>query len=178
MHARQHTQRPRFEHLALAAWIARDVDEDERTALRREFPDLLDDFERVNGRICRWYVGHEIFASACLTEHDEIAITLGRNLPDGSDDLVTLLSRCQFVAGAAGSRLGRFDRRMCQNMTFSVIEEALRLVDRAAAVDVGDRTLALLHTRLNHAEAFMLRCGMRRGHTQLRSLATRFIRSA
>jgi hypothetical protein len=83
MQAREHTQRPRFEHVALAAWVARGPDDDERSALRREFPDLLDDFEQANGRICRWYLGHEIFAAACLTEHDEIVITLGATSPPG-----------------------------------------------------------------------------------------------
>jgi hypothetical protein len=177
MHVRVHTQRPRFEHVALAAWVARRPDEDERSALRREFPDLLDDFERENGRICRWYVGHEIFAAACLTEHDEIVVTVGRNLPDAPDDLLTVLSRCQSLAGAAVARLGRFDRRMCQNMTFSVIEEALRLLDRADGVDAEPGAAGLLHRRLNHAEAFILRCGTRR-QPQLRSIATRLIGSA
>jgi hypothetical protein len=172
MHVREHTQRPRFEHVALAAWVARGPDDDERSALRREFPDLLDDFERTNGRICRWYLGREIFAAACLTEQDEIVITLGRHLPGGSDDLVTVLSRCQSLATVAAGRLGRFDLRMCQNMTFSVIEEALRLLDRADGVDAGPGTLALLHRRLNHAEAFMLRCGKRRT-----SIATRLVGS-
>jgi hypothetical protein len=172
MHVREPTQRPRFEHVALAAWVARGPDDDERSALRREFPDLLDDFEQANGRICRWYLGHEIFAAACLTEHDEIVITLGRNLPGGSDELVTVLSRCQSLAAVAAHRLGRFDRRMCQNMTFSVVEEALRLLDSASGPEAGPDTLALLHRRLTHAEAFMLRCGTRR-----RSLATRLVGS-
>jgi len=172
MQAREHKQRPRFEHVALAAWVARGPDDDERSALRREFPDLLHDFEQANGRICRWYLGHEIFAAACLTEHDEIVITLGRNLPAGSGGLVNVLSRCESLAGIAASRLGRFDLRMCQNMTFSVIEEALRLLDRAAGVEAGPGTLALLHRRLGHAEAFMLRCGTRR-----RSIATRLVGS-
>jgi len=173
MHAREHTGRPRFEHVALAAWVARRPDDDERSALRREFPELLDDFERLNGRICRWYLAHEIFAGACLSERDEIVITLGRNLPAGADDLVAVLGRCQSLASVAGRRLGRSDLRMCQNMTFSVIEEALRLLDRAAGVEAGPGTMALLHRRLNHAEAFMLRCGSRRRL----SIATRLVGS-
>ena len=173
MHAREHTGRPRFEHVALAAWVARRPDDDERSALRREFPELLDDFERLNGRICRWYLAHEIFAGACLSERDEIVITLGRNLPAGADDLVAVLGRCQSLATLAGRRLGRSDLRMCQNMTFSVIEEALRLLDRAGGVEAGPGTLALLHRRLNHAEAFMLRCGSRRRL----SIATRLVGS-
>jgi hypothetical protein len=177
MHVREHTARPRFEHVALAAWVARRPDDDERSALRREFPELLDDYEQLNGRICRWYLGHEIFAAACLTDRDEIVITLGHNLPAGSDDLVTVLSRCQSLTTIAGSRLGRFDLRMFQNMTFSVIEEALRLLDSAAGVEAGPGTLALLHRRLNHAEAFMLRCGERRRPAQLRSIATRLVGS-
>jgi hypothetical protein len=178
MHVRTHTQRPRFEHVALAAWVARRPDDDERSALRREFPALLDDFERENGRICRLYLGHESFAAACLTEQDEIVITVGRNLPGGSDDVVAVLGRCQSLAAVAGRRLSRFDLRMFQNMAFSVIEEALRLLDRSDGPEPEPGTLALLHRRLGHAEAFMLRCGARRRQPQLRSIATRLIGSA
>jgi hypothetical protein len=178
MQAHEQTQRPRFEHVVLAAWVARRPGDDERSALGREFPDLLEDFETANGRICRSYVGHEIFAAGCLTDQDEILITLGYHLPEGADDLVVLLDRCRSLAGVASRRLGRPDRRMCQNMTFSVAEEALRLLDRAAGVEAAPGALALLHRRLDQAEAFMLRCGMRRRQPQLRSFATRLKRSA
>ena len=177
MHTRQHTHRPRFEHVALAAWVARHPEDDDRSALHRDFPELLEDFEHANGHVCRWYLGHEVFLGACLTEHDDIVITLGRNLPSGSDDLVELLGRCQRLTDIACHRLSASDRRMCQNMIFTVIEEALRLLDNAAGVDVAPSAVGTLHRRLTHAEAFMLRCGLRRRH-QLRSLAAYVMRSA
>lgn len=148
--------RPRFEHVALASWVAGDSDP---ATLRREFPRMLEDFERANGRICRWYVGRKVFAAACLTEHDEIVVTLGRNLPAGSDELVELLRRCQQVAHTARHRLAPRERRTCQDLTFSVIEEVLRLLDNADGVDAGAR-VATVHRRLDKAHVFMLRRAM------------------
>jgi hypothetical protein len=148
--------RPRFEHVALASWVAGDSDP---ATLRREFPQMLEDFERTHGRIRRWYVGRRVFAAACLTERDEILVTLGRNLPAGSEELVGLLSRCQQVAHTASRRLAPGERRTCQELTFSVIEEALRLLDSAdgphAAGAVGP-----VHRRLDKAHVFMLRRAM------------------
>ena len=88
-----------------------------------------------------------------------------------------MLGRCQSLASAAAERLGRLDRRMCQNMIFSVVEEAQRLLDPAARVDAEPGAVALLYMRLSHAEAFMLRRGTRR-QPQLRTIATRLIGSA
>ena len=148
--------RPRLEHVALASWVAGDSDP---ATLRREFPQMLEDFERAHGRIRRWFVGQRVFAAACLTEDDEISVTLGRNLPPGSDELVRLLSRCQQVAYTASRRLSPGERRTCQELTFSVIEEALRLLDSSdgshAAAAVGT-----VHRRLDKAHVFMLRRAM------------------
>ena len=94
-----------------------------------------------------------------------------------TDELLTVLGRCQSLASAAAERLGRLDRRMCQNMIFSVVEEAQRLLDPAAGVDADPSAIALLNRRLSHAEAFMLCCGTRR-QPQLRTIATRLIGSA
>jgi hypothetical protein len=148
--------RPRFEHVALASWIAGDSDP---ATLRREFPQMLEDFERVNGRIRRWYVGSQVFAAACLTERDEIVVTVGRNLPAGSDELVQLLRRCQEVAHTARRRLAPRERRSCQDLTFSVVEETLRLLDNPGGVH-NAAAVGTVHQRLDKAHVFMLRRAM------------------
>jgi|tagenome__1003787_1003787.scaffolds.fasta_scaffold20776716_3 hypothetical protein len=94
-----------------------------------------------------------------------------------TDDLLTVLGRCQSLEAAAAARLARLDRRMCQNMICSVVEEAKRLLDPDAGVDAEPSAVALLNRRLSHAEAFMLRRGTRR-QPQLRTMATRLIGSA
>jgi hypothetical protein len=50
-------------------------------------------------------------------------------------------------------------------MIFSVIEEALRLLDTKAKVECGD-CLRALTKRLNEAEEFMLRCAARRAQSK------------
>lgn len=159
--------RPRFAHVALASYLGRrdDVAADERAILRREFPSLLERFERSDGRLVRWYVARDVFAAAALTEHDEVSVTLGRELPPGSAELVELLRRCQQVAFTARHRLARFDRRQCQNMVFSVIEEAVRRLDSADPVQAG-ASLRPLGRRLDEAEEFMLRCATRRAQAR------------
>jgi hypothetical protein len=154
---------PRFAHVALASYLARseEVPAKERSVLRREFADLFARFERTNGRIVRWYMSREVFAAAALTDRDDITVTLGRQLRPGSGPLVDLLRRCQQVAYSSWHRLTPFDRRQCQNMIFSVIEEALRLLDSKAKVESGGHLRALTK-RLNEAEQFMLRCAVRR----------------
>jgi hypothetical protein len=100
-----------------------------------------------------------------MTDRDDISLTLGRKLPAGSEDFVELLRRCQQVAYTAWHRLAPFDRRMCQNMVFSVIEETLRRLDvDGPAIDEGCR--APLHKRLDEAEDFMLRCATRRAQAR------------
>ena len=154
---------PRFAHIALASYLARseEVSAKERSVLRREFAHMFDRFERTNGRIVRWYMSREVFAAAVLTDRDDITVTLGRQLRPGSEQLVDLLRRCQQVAYSSWHRLTPFDRRQCQNMIFSVIEEALRLLDSKEKVESGG-CLRALTKRLNEAEEFMLRCATRR----------------
>ena len=158
---------PRFAHLALAACLARSdqTPAKERAVLRREYPLMFQQYERRNGRIVRWYTAKQVFAAAALTEHDDITVTLGRDLPAGSEELVDLLRRCQQVAYTAWHRLTRFDRRQCQNMIFSVIEEAMRQLDspRRTKADTSVRPLV---KRLNEAEEFMLRCATRRAQAK------------
>jgi hypothetical protein len=154
---------PRFPHVALASYLARseEVSAKERSVLRREFANMFDRFEQTNGRIVRWYMSREVFAAAALTDRDDITVTLGRQLRPGSEQLVDLLRRCQQVAYSSWHRLTPFDRRQCQNMIFSVIEEALRLLDSKGKVESG-KCLRALTKRLDEAEEFMLRCAARR----------------
>lgn len=158
---------PRFAHLALAACLARSdkTPAKERAVLRREYPLMFQQYERRNGRIVRWYTAKQVFAAAALTEQDDITVTLGRDLPTGSEELVDLLRRCQQVAYTAWHRLTRFDRRQCQNMIFSVIEEALRQLD-SPSKPKADRSVRPLVKRLNEAEDFMLRCAARRAQAK------------
>lgn len=154
---------PRFAHVAVASFLARSthVEEHERATLRREFPAMLEQFERTNGQLVRWYMAEEVFAAAALTDRDDIVVSLGRKLPAGSAELVDLVRCCQQVAYSAWHRLAPFDRRQCQNMIFSVIEEALRRLDTSRRV-ADDLCLAPLTKRLRAAEQFMLRCAARR----------------
>jgi hypothetical protein len=155
--------RPLFAHIAMAARLASDDDvpEAERVALRREFPGLLARFENAEGRILRWYMGTDVFAAAVLTSKDGIQVTLGHDLPAGSAQLVELIRRCQQIAFTAWHRLAAYDRRLCQNMIFSVIEESLRRMDTDGRV--RERScLKALSGRLDEAEQFMLRCATRR----------------
>jgi hypothetical protein len=154
---------PRFAHVALASYLGRSDStcDSEREVLRKAYPDMYEQFERKNGRILRWYSARKVFAAAALTEQDDISVTLGRDLPSGSAEHVDLLRRCQEVAYTAWHRLTRFDRRQCQNMIFSVIEEALRQLDSSGRVRSG-QSMRQLVKRLDEAEEFMLRCATRR----------------
>jgi hypothetical protein len=158
---------PRFAHVALASYLARSdqVPSEERAVLRHEFPDLFEQFERTNGRIVRWYIAREVFAAAALTDQDDITVTLGRDLRPQSAELVDLIRRCQQVAYTAWHRLHRFDRRQCQTMIFSVIEEALRRLDTRGRVQ-PHACLGPLRERLDQAEEFMLRCAARRAQAK------------
>src|ERR671915_1243405 len=158
---------PRFAHVALASYLARrpDVSEADRAFLRRSFPDMFERFERSSGRIVSWYMATEVFAAAALTDKDGISVSLGRELPPGSAELVDLIRRCQQVAYSAWHRLNRFDRRQCQTMIFQVIEEALRRIDTDGAIRSED-CLGPLKDRLDQAEEFMLRCATRRAQSQ------------
>jgi hypothetical protein len=158
---------PRFAHVALASYLARrpDVPEADRAFLRRNFADMFERFERSSGRIVSWYMATDVFAAAALTDKDGISVTLGRELPPGSAELVDLIRRCQQVAYSAWHRLNRFDRRQCQTMVFQVIEEALRRLDTDGLVR-SDDCMGPLKERLDQAEDFMLRCATRRAQAK------------
>src|SRR5918999_2468269 len=158
---------PRFAHVALASYLARrpDVPDADRAFLRHNFADMFERFERSSGHIVSWYMSTEVFAAAALTDKDGISVTLGRELPPGSAELVDLIRRCQQVAYSAWHRLNRFDRRQCQTMIFQVIEEALRRIDTDGAVRSED-CLGPLKDRLDQAEEFMLRCATRRAQSK------------
>jgi hypothetical protein len=158
---------PRFADVAMASYLARstDVPEGDRNLLRRNFGDMFKRFEGSSGRIVSWYVASEVFAAAALTDEDGISVTLGRQLPPGSEELVNLIRRCQQVAYSAWHRLNRFDRRQCQTMVFQVIEEALRRLDTDGVVR-SDDCMAPLRDRLDQAEEFMLRCATRRAQSK------------
>lgn len=158
---------PRFAHVALASYLARrpDVPEADRAYLRSNFADMFERFERSSGRIVSWYMATEVFAAAALTDEDGISVTLGRELPPGSAELVDLIRRCQQVAYSAWHRLNRFDRRQCQTMVFQVIEEALRRLDTDGPVR-SDDCMGPLKDRLDQAEEFMLRCATRRAQAK------------
>lgn len=159
--------RPRFAHVALASYLARspDVPETDRALLRRNFTDMFERFERSSGRIVSWYMAREVFAAAALTDKDGISVTLGRELPPGSAELVDLIRRCQQVAYTAWHRLNRFDRGQCQTIIFQVIEEALRRIDTDGTVR-SDDCMGPLRDRLDQAEDFMLRCATRRAQSK------------
>jgi hypothetical protein len=158
---------PRFAHVALASYLARSdqVPSEERAVLRHEFPHMFEQFERTNGRIVRWYIAREVFAAAALGNRDDINVTLGRDLRPESAELVNLIRRCQQVAYTAWHRLTRWDRRQCQTMIFSVIEEALRRLDTRDGVQPGE-CLGQLTEQLDQAEEFMLRCATRRAQAK------------
>lgn len=158
---------PRFAHVALASYLARrpEVPEADRAFLRRNFADMFERFERSSGRIVSWYMATEVFAAAALTDKDGISVTLGRDLPPESAELVDLIRRCQQVAYSAWHRLNRFDRRQCQTMIFQVIEEALRRLDTDGTVR-SDDCMGPLKDRLDEAEEFMLRCATRRAQSK------------
>lgn len=155
--------RPRFAHVALATYLVRDpsIDEQDRAILREALPGTLERFEASNGSLVRWYMARKRLAAAALTDRDEIYVTLGHDLPAGSPELVDLVRRCQQVAYTAWHRMAEFDRKQCQNMIFSVIEEALRRLDTGGRIAPG-QCFAALNARLDQAEEFMLRCATRR----------------
>jgi hypothetical protein len=141
------------------------VPEADRAFLRSNFAGMFERFERSSGRIVSWYMATEVFAAAALTDEDGISVTLGRELPPGSAELVDLIRRCQQVAYSAWHRLNQFDRRQCQTMVFQVIEEALRRLDTDGVVR-SDDCMGPLKDRLDEAEEFMLRCATRRAQSK------------
>jgi hypothetical protein len=159
----------RFGHVALAAWLGRNEERlpaEQRGAVRDAFPRLLDAFERREGGLRRWYFGRNVLASAALTDQDHLAVTVGPRVPAGSEALVELVRRCQQLGYTAWHRLAPYDRRLCEDMVFSVVEEALRRLDGKEGVDDDEACVARLGQRLDEAEEFMLRCASRRAQSQ------------
>jgi hypothetical protein len=165
-----------FVHVALAHAYGRGDEHglggaspEDREVLRSNFAGLIERFEDEHGTIARSYFARSAFAAAVLTTRDEISIAIGRDLPVDGGALVELLLRCQHLAYAAWHRTAKYDRRLCQNMIFSVVEELLRRLDRKAArTSTNGNTpspredLESLREQLEDAEEFMLRCATRR----------------
>jgi hypothetical protein len=155
----------RFTHVALAGWLGCTVsDPYERDTVRAQYASLLADFEREAGAMCRWYFGRTRLIAAVLTDDDALSVLIGRDVETGRPELVDLVRCCQRIGYQAWHRLAPYDRRLCQNMIFSVVEEAFRMLDGDAA-DEEDGCVEALAGRLREAEEFMLRCAARRAQS-------------
>jgi hypothetical protein len=155
----------RFTHVALAGWLGCTVsDPYERDTVRRQYASLLADFEREAGPMCRWYFGHSKPIAAVLTDDDALSVLIGRDIGSSRPELIDLVRCCQRIGYQAWHRLAPYDRRLCQNMVFSVVEEALRMLDGDPA-DEPEGCVKALRSRLGEAEQFMLRCAARRAQS-------------
>lgn len=143
----------------------------EREQLRQALPRLLESFEEHHGRIVRARFGTSS-AAAALTDRDELTIVLGYRTTTGPDELIDVLRRCEQISYTGWHRLAQWDRRLLQRTVWSVVEDALRLLDETAPGEPASpdrlRVIARLGARLDEAEDFMLRCSARR--TQARYL--------
>jgi hypothetical protein len=155
----------RFTHVALAGWLGCTVSHPyERDTVRAQYASLLADFEREAGAMCRWYFGRTKLIAAALTEDDTLNVVIGRDVETGRVELVDLVRSCQRVGYQAWHRLAPYDRRLCQNMVFSVVEEAFRMLDDEDEND-DEACVKALADRLAEAEQFMLRCAARRAQS-------------
>jgi hypothetical protein len=155
----------RFTHVALAGWLGRTVaDAQERETVRQRYTELLADFERDAGPMCRWYFGEKELLAAVLTEDDAISVLIGRDIRPCRPELIDLVRCCQRIGYQAWHRLAPYDRRLCQHMVFSVIEEAFRMLEGDPANEDATCVEALAG-RLREAEQFMLRCAARRAQS-------------
>jgi hypothetical protein len=155
----------RFSHVACAGWLARHArDDGERAVLQHEYANLLEDFERHVGRMRRWYFGDTKLLGAALTEDDQISVLIGARLHPCRPEVVDLVRCCQQVGYTAWHRLAPYDRRLCQDMVFSVIEEAFRMLE-ADPAEEPEGCVEALGERLKQAEQFMLRCASRRAQS-------------
>jgi len=153
----------RFTHLALAGWLASTgAQAYERDTIRAQYTSLLENFEREAGPMCRWYFGRTKPIAAALTEDDTLSVLIGRDVETSRPELVDLVRSCQRVGYQAWHRLAPYDRRLCQNMIFSVVEEAFRLLDDE---DEHAGCVEALTERMHEAEQFMLRCAARRAQS-------------
>jgi hypothetical protein len=155
----------RFTHVALAGWLGCTVTHPyERDTMRAQYASLLADFERAAGSMCRWYFGRTKLVAAALTDDDTLSVLIGRDVETGRPELIDLVRSCQRVGYQAWHRLAPYDRRLCQNMVFSVVEEALRMLDDDRD-DEDEGCVEALERRLREAEQFMLRCAARRAQS-------------
>jgi hypothetical protein len=169
--------RPQFADLANAYLHAHgkgEASEGQRAQLLDALPQMLLAFEKEHGAIVRSHLTATL-AAACLTERDELVVSIGQRAADGPPNLVALLRRCERVGYTAWHRLHTYDRRSCQLQLWNVVEDALRLLDAhpsGADAQAAKRTLddavVRLEKRADAAEDFMLRCAARR--TQARYL--------
>jgi hypothetical protein len=154
----------RFTHVALADWLGRTAaDERERETVRCQYTTLLACFEREAGPMCRWYFGRTKLISAVLTDDDALSVLVGRDVGSCRPELVELVRCAQRIGYQAWHRLAPYDRRLCQNMVFSVIEEAFRMLEDDT--DEDEAAIEALAGRLHEAEQFMLRCAARRAQS-------------
>jgi hypothetical protein len=154
----------RFTHVALAGWLGCTVTHPyERDTVRAQYGSLLQDFERDAGSMVRWYFGRTKLIAAALTDDDTLSVVIGRDVDTGRPELVDLVRSCQRIGYQAWHRLAPYDRRLCQNMVFSVVEEAFRMLDD----DENDHEgcVKALAERLEEAEQFMLRSAARRAQS-------------
>jgi hypothetical protein len=155
----------RFTHVALAGWLGCTVSNPyERDTVRAQYGSLLADFEREAGSMCRWYFGRTQLVAAVLTDDDTMSVLIGRDVDTARPELIDLVRCCQRVGYQAWHRLAPYDRRLCQNMVFSVVEEALRMLDDDRE-DEDNGCVEALAARLREAEQFMLRCAARRAQS-------------
>ena len=159
----------RFAHVALAGYAARfkpGVPDGERQRLRDLYPALLEDFEGDAGAMRRWYFSDKQLLAAALTDDDQISVLIGPHLTTCDPELIDLVRQCQEVGYTAWHRLAPYDRRLCQDMVFSVIEEAFRMLeDEGCPKARHAHCVKVLTRRLEAAEQFMLRCGSRRAQS-------------
>jgi hypothetical protein len=155
----------RFTHVALAGWLGCNLtDPYERDTVREQYGSLLADFERDTGPMCRWYFGRTKLIAAVLTDDDALSVLIGRDVETGRPELVELVRCCQRIGYQAWHRLAPYDRRLCQNMVFSVVEEAFRMLEGDATHE-DEACVKALADRLREAEQFMLRCAARRAQS-------------
>jgi hypothetical protein len=159
----------RFAHVALAGYAARikeGVAETERHRLKDLYPQLLEDFEAQAGAMRRWYFSDTQLLGAALTDDDQISVLIGPHLTTCDPQLIELVRQCQEVGYTAWHRLAPYDRRLCQDMVFSVIEEAFRMLeDKGCPKARYTHCVKVLTRRLEAAEQFMLRCASRRAQS-------------
>ena len=155
----------RFTHVALAGWLGCTVsDPYERDTVRGQYATLLADFEREAGLMCRWYFGRTKLIAAVLTDDDALSVLIGRDVHTARPELIDLVRCCQRIGYQAWHRLAPYDRRLCQNMVFSVVEEAFRMLEDDTPDD-EQGCIEALGGRLREAEQFMLRCAARRAQS-------------